>query len=341
MRINQKSKVLFIENLLRLPGIYAFLLKRVLYQKKFLKKELEPELLAFRRKNDGSLTEADFKKLTSYYAMGVPSIFGESLCVLRGYPMSENERLCLSYLGGISGLLDDLFDEPGKSANHLSDFIHSPENLVPGNTHEKLLKTLYIKGLSYSPHPQKIKITATEVFNAQQMSLSQKETQGIPDLRDITFLKGGNSFKYYRLCLANKLQEKEDEMIYQLGGLMQLGNDIFDIRQDTRDGITTLATITSDISLLRENFDRELQKTFTLVDDTAYDASGKKQFKMLISLAIARVFVCLDQFEALISPEGGEFRIKNFSRKQLICDMQKMSNQLKAIHNFLKIPVSS
>src|SRR5690606_361819 len=154
--------------------IYSFLLKSVRDQKRFLKIELEPELLPFRRENDGSLTEAHFKKITSYYAMGVPSILGESLCVLRGSLVTREERLCMSYLGGISGLLDDLFDEPDKSADHLEEFIYSPEDLIPTTSHEKLLKHFYIKGLSYSPEPEKIKRAAFEVFKAQQKSLMQK-----------------------------------------------------------------------------------------------------------------------------------------------------------------------
>lgn len=296
-------------------------------------------LVSFRKENDGSLTEAQFNKITSYYAMGVPAILGDSLCILRGSPMSIKERLCMSYLGGISGLLDDLFDEPGKSADHLEDFILYPESLIAGNTHEKLLKHLYIKGLSYSPSPDKIKHVALEVFNAQQTSLSQKRSASDEEISELTFLKGGSSFKYYRLCLTQPVEEKEEAMIFQLGGLMQLGNDIFDVWEDARDGISTMATNSSNIKMLGEKFSQELDKTKTLVQATDYDIINKKKFQRMINLAIARVFVCLDQFEALESSSGGKFFVKNYSRTQLICDMQKGVNQFKAIDHYLRMRI--
>src|SRR5690606_20110228 len=173
---NRRGEINFLRNLLRLPEIYFFLLNGVRKQKSFLKKELEPELKTFRAENDGSLTEAHFKKIISYYAMGVPSILGESLCVLRGVAMTRKERFCMSYLGGISGLLDDLFDEPGKDAGHLEEFIFSPEELIPATSHEKLLKHFYLKGLSYATQPDRIKQAAFEVFKAQQKSLAQKDS---------------------------------------------------------------------------------------------------------------------------------------------------------------------
>lgn len=245
----------------------------------------------------------------------------------------------MSYLGGISGLLDDLFDEPGKSADHLEDFILDPESLLPENTHEKLLKHLYLKGLSCSPHPEKIKQIAREVFKAQQESLAQKEFTFEERISDLTFLKGGNSFKYYRLCLFHPLIEKEEIMVFQLGGLMQLGNDIFDVWKDSQEGILTVGTTSTSIHMLRENFVRELEKTHSLASALNYRPPHKQKFQRTINLAIARVFVCLDQFENLQSSNGKTFLVTNYSRKQLICDMQKPVNQIKAIHYYLRSPV--
>lgn len=335
----QHGKINFVGNLLWLPGIYFFLLKGVIKQKRFLKRELEPGLEAFRRENDGSLTEAHFKKITMYYAMGVPSILGESLCVLRGLPMTREERLCMSYLGGISGLLDDLFDEPGKDASHLEEFIFSPEDLIPANSHEKLLKHYYLKGLSCSTQPDKVKQAAFQVFRAQQKSLMQKGAA--PDekiIKNLTFLKGGSSFLYYRLCLSHNLEEREEKILFQLGGLMQLGNDIFDIWEDTRDDINTMATAISDLKELRKYFTAELEKTYNMFSTVGFKTTSEIRFKRLINLAIARVYVCLDQFEALSYTTAGDFIVRKYSRKQLICDMQKPANQLKAIKYYLKMP---
>lgn len=338
MQNKNRRKNFFLPNLLWLPGIYLFLLKSVRIQKRFIRIDLEPELKPFRRENDGSLTEAHFKKIISYYAMGVPAILGESHCILRGSSMTKEERQCMSYLGGISGLLDDLFDEPGKSAEHLQDFIYDPKSLIPKSTHESLLKHLYMKGLSYHPDPNQIKRVAHKVFKAQQRSLEQTGSVSSERIAELTFLKGGNSFIYYRLCLFHKLDEMEEKMVYQLGALLQLGNDIFDIWEDTQEGIATIATTTTNINELRVCFKLELEKVYDMAIATKYEPDQKKRFYRMINMAIARVFVCLDQFEALESTTGGKFLPENYTRTQLICDMQKPRNHLKAIWYYLKMP---
>ena len=325
-----------IDKLVSLPGIYFFLLKNVLKQKKFIRKNLLKELEAF-RKPDNGITKVDLKKITTYYALGVPAILGESLAVLRGKPLKDSERYCLTYLGGISGLLDDFFDDPKKKADHLEEFILHPENLVPSNSHEQLLLHMCLKGLSYAAHPREAKGQAFLVFKAQQKSVQQRNnTLSREILAGLTLNKGGTSFNFYRLCLEDLPTRGEEELIFHLGGLMQLGNDIFDVWEDFREGTQTLAMQCINISELRETFKNDLDLTYKLALNTPYPQQQILRFMKITTLAIARVFVCLDQFEALEQASGSNFRIANYRRDQLICDMQKPANQLKAINYYLK-----
>lgn len=291
---------------------------------------------AFREPKNG-ITDADLKKITSYYALGVPAILGESLAVLRGKPLKEKERFCLTYLGGISGLLDDLFDDPLKKADHLEEFILHPENLVPLNAHEELLLHMYLKGISYAAHPAKLKAQAFRVFKAQQQSLQQKkDTLSGEALAELTLIKGGTSFNFYRLCLEDLPSREEEKMLFHLGGLMQLGNDIFDVWEDFREGTQTMATYCTNIPELRETFKKDLDHTRKLAFRTPQPQNQISRFLRITTLAIARVFVCLDQFEALEQASGNNFKIEDYRREQLICDMQKPANQLKAINYYLK-----
>lgn len=326
----------YIKNLLSLPSVYLFLLQRVTRQKRFIRLHLLKELYPFRIKNDGSLSKEDFSKITSYYAMGVPGVLGESLCILRGCAMKPRERLCLSLLGGISGLLDDLFDDPDKDADHLEEFIMEPETMEPANTHEKLLLHFYRLGLHYSYHPNLIQKQAEKVFHTQQQSIQQQQAgDEAGRIEEVTFLKGGASFIYYRLCLEHDLSKAEENLLYHLGGLMQMGNDIFDVWEDHGAGISTIATRCRNIKELRENFSNKYAETFRLAYNTPYRKKNIRQFLQISSLALGRVFVCLDQFEKLQATTNNEFQLRSYSRKQLICDMQKPKNQWKAINYFL------
>ncbi|QED37607.1 hypothetical protein FK178_07655 [Antarcticibacterium arcticum] len=323
-------------DVLSLPEIYFFLLKSVWKQKKFIRKNLFPNLIPFAEANDG-ITGKDLKKITSYYALGVPAILGESLAILRGEPLHQTERYSLTYLGGISGLLDDLFDDPLQKADHLEEFILQPENLHPSNAHEQLLSMMYIEGLSFSAQPRKLKNQALMVYKAQQQSLQQKLSAVSKEkVVALTLSKGGTSFVFYRLCMNHPLSAEEEELLSKLGGLMQLGNDIFDVWEDHREGTVTAATQCKNIPQLRKIFHNDLMKVYELASLTPYPRKQIHRFLQIITLALSRVFVCLDQFEVLQHQTGNIFSIEDYERKQLICDMQKPANQLKAIKYYLK-----
>ena len=118
---------------------------------------------------------------------------------------------------------------------------------------------------------------------------------------------------------------------------MQLGNDIFDVYKDHQENIHTLATKTTDIEDLRRYFQQELDKTFELAEACSYSPKNIGKFLKIISLGIARVYVCLDQFRELQHNSNGKFEVEKYHRKELICDMQKPGNQLKAIQYYFKI----
>ena len=339
MKNRSRGKRQYFKQLLRLPWIYFFLLKSVHKQKRFIKTHLEKELKGFRKNNDGSLTLSDFKKISSYYALGVPGILGESMAVLRGQSLTKKERLCLTFLGSTSGLLDDLFDDPNKEVQHLRYFIFDPKNLKPTNSNEALLVHLYTLGLSYASHPEHLKEQALKVYEAQQRSLQQQQSEHPNELiHDITYSKGGTSFLFYRLCLEQIPEKAEMKMLSHLGGLMQLGNDIFDVWEDFHSGTRTAANTCISIQQLRNDFSADLNTFFELVKKTSYPQKQVNRFLNIISLALARVFVCLDMFEKLEFTTVNKFQIEKYSRKQLICDMQKPKNQLKALRYLIDNP---
>ena len=149
-------------------------------------------------------------------------------------------------------------------------------------------------------------------------------------------MKGGTSFNFYRLCLEDLPSREEEELIFHLGGLMQLGNDIFDVWEDFGEGTQTMVTHSINIPELRETFKKDLDLTYKHAFRTPYPKKQILRFLKITTLAIARVFVCLDQFEALQRKSDYYFKIEDYRREQLICDMQKPANQLKAINYYLK-----
>ena len=337
-----RSKKSFLSNLFGLPEILFFLLNRLRIQKQFIKKEVNPEIEFVERNNDGSITPVDINKIINYYALGVPALLGEAFCVLRGNPFTQYERKSLSFLGGLTGLLDDLFDDPKKEVLHLEKFILNPEKLLPANSHEELLLRFYMLGLSSTSRKEELKLEAQKIFDAQKNSTAQQtNTVSCQEVYDLTWQKGGNSFIFYRLCFPDPLSPEEREFHYDLGGLMQLGNDIFDVWEDTKDNITTLATSTRRIENLRQLFTEEFKKCSSQLTKLDYPEQNKIRFLRIITLALARVYVCLDQFENLQKSTNNRFVPVKYERAQLICDMEKTRNQLSAIKYYLSFDLRS
>ena len=113
----------------------------------------------------------------------------------------------------------------------------------------------YIRlGWKIQINPEIIKRYALKVYEAQILSL-QQENDGLneDELKKITFEKGGVSMPLYRCGFEGEINELEYNLLYNLGAIGQLENDIFDVYKDDKSGVRTLVTTAKDINHLRQN----------------------------------------------------------------------------------------
>jgi hypothetical protein len=148
--------------------------------------------------------------------------------------------------------------------------------------------------------------------------------------------KGGTSLLFYRSAFGEITDEAEKEMLYRLGGLGQLENDIFDIFKDSNDAINTLATITQTIKDLQEIYISEYNEVVNLIRKTKYNEKNKQDFQKIVSLIFARGWVCLNYLKKAEQTSNNVFLPISYTRRQLICDMEKPCNILRSIHYFAK-----
>jgi hypothetical protein len=314
-----------------LPFTFLRLSRAVSIQKSYIQTTLANDLAPYKENSDGSLEDSDFSKITNYYAYGVPSILGTAFGTLRGAPVNENERAILTYLGALTGLFDDFFDKKGLSDSEIQDMLSNPLTVKASSDSEKLFLHFYNKALIKVLDAENLKKAFYAVYMAQVES--KKQFNGLPynELKDITLKKGGCSLLFYRCAMHNPLQEDERRLLYVLGGLMQLGNDIFDVYKDTQAGIRTLPNTTSNINQVRALFSSLLDEVFQLTQKTGFKQHNKNRFVRMISLGLSRCFVCLGQMERLERRSGGKFAPSSYSRFDLICDMEKPSNVLRSL----------
>ncbi len=321
-----------LSNAIRVPAIIIKIIHDLRKQRKFMINNIEPLLHQAKASNDATLQDKDFKKINKYYGLAVPAILGEAFCLLRGTPMSQSERWVSTSQGVITGLFDDFFDDLRLPEEQIVVMVEDPESILPKSSIEKLFIEFYLKALHKATHPNTIKRKLLLVHQAQVMSVEQESsTIGDTQIWEITRKKGGNSVLFYRTAFDNLLAIGEEEALFQLGSLMQLENDIFDIYKDAKSNIATLPTTLSKVSDLRVLYEEQINLLIDLCDKMDYPKKRIIQFLDRIIPVINRGLVGLDQYQQLEKNNEGEFDITGFSRKQLICDMEKPGNILKTI----------
>jgi len=309
------------------------------HQKIFIRKNIQPLLEKAQKIADGSLDEADRKKITGYYGLAVPAILGEAFCALRGDPMTDKERMASTCQGAMTGLGDDFFDKQRLSEQGVKDFIEKP-HMFNGNTaSEKLFLDFYKTALANTPQPSKMQEQIYKVFYAQLLS-KQQDQPGLSYeiIKDITILKGAESLLYYRTAFEHLLKKGEEKMLYSLGGLMQLSNDIFDVYKDHTNSVHTLVTTATTIKKLRFHYSALLQIGIETAFRSGYPKKNVRKFMGIISIGIfSRCYVCLDQLEKIEKRSGHVFDLKVYSRKDLVCDMDTVANKLRSLRYHVRI----
>ncbi|MEP6700392.1 MAG: hypothetical protein ABJA85_03725 [Bacteroidota bacterium] len=336
------SNAWLIGNILQAPRILSSLLSNVKKQHQFIRQHLQAELTAAKNINDGSLDEKDFKKITHYYGLAVPAILGEHICALRGTKMSVRERLALTYQGALTGLGDDFVDKRGTSPDKIKAFIEAPENFTGQTASEQLFLSFYKKSLDYAQDPLLVKKYLRKVFAAQLESKKQAMPGLTKDeILNITLHKGGTSVLFYRAAMAHPFLPGEEEALYKMGGLMQFGNDIYGVYDDWNENIHTLLTTTKKIDEVRTIFRSVMDDSFQAAYQAGYPSKNVKKFLRLISMSLcSRCFVCLDQLEKKESDSNGIFSPMQYSRNDLVCDMDKASNKWKSVSWHIKHRIS-
>lgn len=308
-------------------------------QRRFIKQNVIPQLTAAIKTADGSLDENDLKKITGYYGLAVPAILGEAFCALRNEAMTDKERMASTSQGAMTGLGDDFFDKQRLSEQGVKDFIEMPEKFSGNSASEKLFLSFYKTALANAPAPGLMKDQLYKVFHAQLLS-KQQDRPGLSQevIKDITIRKGAESLLYYRTAFEHPIQKAEEKMLYSLGGLMQLSNDIFDVYNDHQSGVNTMITTATKIKDLRLQYTALLQIGKDAAFKSGYSKKNVRKFLGMLYIGIfSRCYVCLDQMQKIEKRTAGIFDLTKYSRRDLICDMDTFMNKMSSLKYHLKL----
>ncbi|MFZ4582056.1 MAG: hypothetical protein ACOYM7_05345 [Paludibacter sp.] len=267
------------------------------------------------------------------YGLYIPVFIGESYSILRGRKLSFDERAAITYLGSMTGLFDDLFDSEKHADDAIRALIHNTKPADSLSEVEQILLRLFDLFQTHIQDKKDIESLVNRVFESQVQS--RKQIQPLlttAEIKEITFNKGGYTMQLYRRAFAGNVSEAEDALFFNIGAIGQLENDIFDIYNDFTAGISTLATISSSIQSLRDIYADLQHLIFRQIENLDYNKADKRAFKCIFALITARGLVALDNLAQLENRVGSAFNTKNFTRQELICDMEKPKNWVKLLH---------
>ncbi len=298
-------------------GFEVFVLNKI--RNYFLIKELSSYL----SKHQKHLTVPLKTRIESYTKIAsIPNLWFSGL---RGYRLSKDEILANRYLAASTPVFDDLLDYEGYSYNEVMELTRN--NKSKKNESLLLLKYFKEKINENAKNPDLFRYYLEKTAEAQMKSLRQKGNSNLTndEIRDLTYKKGGYATLLFRSLLSNKPVANEEEAIYHLGALLQMMNDIFDIYEDHKNGLQTLASVANDINPLKREYTNLVDKTIVLFRNLNYHPKriGKTLDKIIT--VISSGCVCLDPLLAL-QGDKGNFDAGNFTRSDLICDMEKISN---------------
>lgn len=304
--------------------------QKVKNQKVWVKKLLSPSADSSKKKSDGSISDYEYYKVEHYYGVGIPVVIGEGLAILRGKDMTTQERTTLTYMASITGLFDDFFDVSNYDRQKLEEMVNVPEQFEAKTQREVLFKEFTLKVLEFAPNAKKLDQSKIGVLEAQWESKKQKE-EGLSfkEHKDLVKLKGGTSLSFFKDAFEDEFDQATQDAIYALGGLFQYGNDIFDVHQDTKDKKYTCVNTSKDIKTVLDDYLVEYLKVKKLFLGLTFNDQAKKAFIDHLNIVVGQCLCCLSQYKSLQEKSGGIFKPQDYTRKELVCNMEDWRNIFK------------
>jgi hypothetical protein len=124
----------------------------------------------------------------------------------------------------------------------------------------------------------------------------------------------------------HQTSEAEQQCWYQLGGLIQLINDLFDIYKDYQEGIATLPNRMTDVHVFKALYMELVQSIKKEISHLPFALAAKRQLMVAVIGISAVGATAIRQLQALQGAAERLPDLRRLSRKVLIVDMERPEN---------------
>lgn len=326
-------------NFFRYISIANKVYKEIKIQKQFNKTFLIPYLNELEKKYNGKFQPEQRGKILKYYGLFITSFLCSSYKRLYGKVLSDEERKRATLFGILTPVGDDLFDIDKLDNESIQHITFHPETFHATTFSSSVAKEIQTFLLGTVPHKEEYIKASKDVLDIQVETIKQTNAAiSKEEIRRITYIKGAVSVIIYHQCLNEAADAQMQEVLFLIGSLYQLGNDIFDLYKDVRDNIYTLVNTCDDYIQFKEEFIERIKLQNEKIYALPYAKNDKEDFCIVMNTINARSLVAIDQFISTQKKYGGKVDWWKLERKDMIVDMEKTKNILKWLSYAYKLP---
>ena len=229
---------------------------------------------------NGKFAPTTFKKIKKF--QGIQQfIINDSFANFEDRTTNTKERENNKLYFILASLYDDLMDGNLVSQSVLNEMFLHPEKANPNSFSETVLIDTHLKLLSRVYNKEAYQRVLNNIHQAQIDSLEQlKNDISLERILSITERKGGYSLLMCRQYIEMATNENIDNCWYQLGGMIQMTNDLFDIYKDTMAGIYTFANTQKEFEKIKDQYVSQVHKYNQSIEQLEYDDSKKLKFQI-------------------------------------------------------------
>jgi len=314
--------------------------KEIRTQKKFNKNFLVPYLDELEQRHNGIFEPEQRGKILKYYGLFITSFLCSSYKRLYGDTLTTDERKRATLFGILTPVGDDLFDIDKLPIDDIRVITYTPKQYNARTFSAGVATEIQTYLLEHVPHKKEYLEASKNVLDIQVETVKQtKPTITKQDIQRITYTKGAVSVIIYHQCLDVAASLQMLDVLFYVGSLYQLGNDIFDLYKDVRDNIYTLVNTCDDFLAFRNMFVERVKAQNRRIMSLPYKEKDKKEFCIIMNTINARSMVAIDQFLRLQKKMGNK-KIDwwQLERKDMIVDMEKKGNIISWIRYTRMLP---
>jgi hypothetical protein len=326
-------------NFFRYINIANKVYKEIKVQKRFNKTFLIPYLDELEKKYNGKFEAEQRGKILNYYGLFITSFLCSSYKRLYGKTLSDEERKRATLFGILTPVGDDLFDIDKLDNTSIRQITFYPETFSATTFSSNIAKEIQTYLLTTVPHKEAYIKASKDVLGIQVETIKQTRPDvSEAEMKRITHTKGAVSVIIYHQCLNEAADAQMLEVLFLIGSLYQLGNDIFDLYKDVRDNIYTLVNTCDDFVQFRKDFIERVKLQNEKLYALRYSLKDKEDFCIVMNTINARSLVAIDQFIATQKKYGGKIDWWKLQRKDMIVDMENPANIIKWLRYIYTLP---